>query len=497
MAPEDLRITRSRLLALGGAAIAGLYGLRAPAALARTREAPTGRYVSRPDLLPPPITVAVPASGRPSAPLFLAPFDITAASSPQSNPASQSQSGPLVVDDRGEPIWFLPFGSKTAMGFRVQKYRGRRVLTWYEGTVLGPYGGSFVVYDPSYHEVARVEAGHGRHGDLHEFLLTPRGTALITIYNEISADLTSIGGTANGRLVTGIVQEVDVATGDVLFEWRSREHVGLEETLTPQVTQAGNVDYFHLNSIAVDSDGHLLVSARNTSTVYKIHRKTGSVIWRLGGKKSDFTFGPGASFAFQHDARRHPDGTMTIFDNAASRPDPTLASRAIRIRLDAKRRHATLVHEYATTDARNVWAMGNVQQLDGGGIFVGWGTDGSFSEFGRDGQLRYDARFADGSVSYRAFRWDWEARPTGRPAVAVVREDGGAMTVYASWNGATEVARWRVETGASAQRLSAAATHPRAGFETAMTMPATGGYVSAVALDAKGKALGASVPVAV
>lgn len=491
-------MTRGRLLALGGTALVGLAGLRVSSAEAHPVDVAAQGYVSRPDLKPPAITVAVPAARADPGLVFLAPFDISAASgSPPSVPASESRSGPLVVDDRGEPVWFLPFGSKTAMDFRVQKYRGRRVLTWYEGTVLGPYGGSYVVFDPTYHEVARVRAGNGRHGDLHEFLLTPKGTALITIYNEIAADLTSIGGPAQGRLVTGIVQEVDVASGKVLFEWRSRDHVPLGESIMTGVTPAGNVDYFHLNSVALDRDGHLLVSARHTSTVYKVHRRTGKVLWRLGGKRSDFTFGPKAAFAYQHDVRRRADGSLTIFDNGGALPGTGTSSRGIRVALDMHARHATLVREYLPPDRRDGWAMGNVQQLADGGVFVGWGTDGSWSELDAKGRLRYDARFADGDVSYRAFRWTWAARPTGRPATAVIRNGDGTMTVFASWNGATEVARWGVETGASQSLLSRATTHERTGFETAITLPATSGYVSVVALDSAGKALGTALPVAV
>lgn len=497
VAPESPRITRRRFVALGAAGGAALLGLRVPTAAASPGSTPAG-YISRPDLHPPAITIATPAQGTQPGAIFLAPFDISAAGASEAPPlpASQSRSGPLVVDDRGEPLWFLPFGSKTAMNVRIQKYRGRRVLTWYEGTVLGPYGGEFVIFDPTYHEIARVQAGNGRHGDLHEFLLTPKGTALITIYNEVTADLTAIGGATDGRLVTGIVQEVDVASGDVIFEWRSRDHVALDESFMTEVTPAGNVDYFHLNSVALDRDGHLLISARHTSAVYKVNRRTGKVIWRLGGKRSDFTIDPAAAFSFQHDARRHPDGTITLFDNNAALPGPGVASRAIRIRLDIKAKHASLVREYAPADPRAGWAMGNAQRLPDGGLFVGWGTDGSFSEFAPDGRLRFDARFADGSVSYRAYRWSWVARPTGRPAVAVVRNDDGTMTVYVSWNGATQVTRWRVDTGTRPDRLQPAVTHRRTGFETAIPLPATSGFLSVIALDAASKPLGATTPVA-
>ncbi len=417
----------------------------APTGAKAAREAATvNGYVSRPDLNPPAIAFDFPADGTAAGSIFLAPFDITAASGAyQSTPNSQSHSGPLVVDDRGEPVWFLPLGSTTAMDVRVQTYQGRPVLTWYEGTVLGAEGGSWVIFDPTYHEVARVQAGKGRHGDLHDLQLTPEGTALITIYREIATP-------AVPRLVTGIVQEVDVASGRVLFEWRSNEHVGIDESYMPQVAPAGNVDYFHLNSIDVDTDGNLLLSARNTSTIYKVDRKSGAVLWRLGGMKSDFAVDAAASFAYQHDVRRRPDGTITIFDNNAAVPGAQTLSRGLRIKLDMKKMRASFVAEYLAPTARTTWAMGDVQQLEDGGVFIGWGTDGSFTELGPDGSVRLDARFADGSVSYRAFRFELDAQPKGRPATMVVRNADGSLTLYVSWNGATQVAKWQLVAGPSA-----------------------------------------------
>ena len=130
------------------------------------------RFVSRPDLRPP--VVAVTTTSETVAPghVLIAPFQITGKAGPG--------YGALIVDNAGQPIWFKPEATLTAMNLRVQRYRGKPVLTWYEGEVLGAYGGDFVVADQSYREVARVKAGHGEHGDLHEFLLTSRGTALIT-----------------------------------------------------------------------------------------------------------------------------------------------------------------------------------------------------------------------------------------------------------------------------------------------------------------------------
>jgi hypothetical protein len=492
-------LTRRRFLCgLGAAAASTLLPGRAAA---RTAPAPGGRadqagspFLSRPDLVPPTVEVTTPARGTASGYVLLAPFDITGKASPG------KQFGPLIVDNHGEPVWSRPVSGATAMGLRVQRYRGRPVLTWYEGQVLGPYGGQFVAVDESYREVLRVEARHGYRADLHEVLLTTRGTALITIYSEITADLSSLGGPAQARLVEGVIQELELPSGRVLFEWRSSTHVPVAESFLTDVTPAGNVDYFHLNSIGVDLDGDLLVSARNTSTVYKLDRSTGRIVWRLGGKASDFTIEAAAAFAFQHDVRRHPDGTLTLFDNATATPPGAGSdgaggsSRPIRLALDMGSMTARLAEVLQAPDPRLAFAMGNVQQLPDGGTFVGWGTAGPFTEFGPAGDVRFDARFGDGSVTYRAFRSPWIGLPADRPAIAVGQDGAGTATVYASWNGATEVARWRVLAGPGPEKLRWVKTAGRAGFETAIPIRLRGGFVAAAAVSATGKVLGTSAP---
>jgi hypothetical protein len=492
-------VTRRQFLVWSGAAaVSGLLASRASArTLGRARRsvprAAGAPFVSRPDLVPPSVTITTPAKQTASGYILLAPFDITG-KAPKTR-----QYGPLIVDNAGQPVWFRPISGTTAMGLRVQKYKGKPVLTWYEGQVLGPYGGEFVVVDTGYRELMRVKAARGYKADLHEFLLTSRGTALISIYSEIRTDLSSVGGPADGRLVEGVVQELELPSGRVLFEWRSSTHVPVDESFLTDVTPAGNVDYFHLNSIAVDLDGNLLVSARNTSAVYKVERKTGRILWRLGGKKSDFAVDPAAAFSFQHDVRRHADGTLTIFDNAASAP-PTgstgeASSRPIRVSLDMNAMTASLVDVLEPPSPRLAFAMGDLQQLPDGGAFVGWGTAGPFTEFTSSGEIRFDAGFADGSVTYRAYRFPWAGRPSGRPAVAVRPASGGKMTVHASWNGATEVTHWQVRGGPAAGRLKLLGTARRRGFETVIPIRRRNGYVSVAAVDASGRVLGTSAAV--
>jgi hypothetical protein len=368
------------------------------------------------------------------------------------------------------------------MDFKLQEYRGREVLTFWEGVHTGYGQGEYVLMDGAYREVARVRAGNGLQGDHHEFLVSPQDTALITIYRKVRTDLSSLGGAAEATVLDGIVQELDIETGEVLFEWHSLDHVGVDESY------AKPYDYFHINSIEVDNDDNLLVSSRTTSAVYKIDRKTGEVLWRLGGKKSDFGMGEGTRTAYQHDARRQPDGTLTIFDNG--NVNEVEQSRGIELELDEEAMRATLVREYTHPDKVLAATQGNVQVLENGNVFVGWGSEPVLSEFGHDGELLFDARVPEEGESYRAFRFEWEGRPQDEPALAAGARGEDQVAVYASWNGATEVAEWEVLAGPGPDRLEPVGSAPRKGFETAITVKTNEPYVGVRAKDASGKVLG-------
>ena len=256
-------------------------------------------------------------------------------------------------------------------------HKGETVLTWWEGYYTGHGQREYVICDDSYHEIARFTAANGYNGDHHEFLISPQDTALIAIYEGVHA--ISPTSAALGAAWQCLVQELDIETGEVLFEWRSIDHVALEETyVTPLQDGRPGIDYFHLNSIDVDHDDNLLISARETSTVYKIDRKSGEIKWRLGGKRSDFEMGEGTRFAFQHDARRLPDGTISIFDNGSlvfenGTPKAVEESRGIVLGLDERKMKATLVREYTHPDKQYADAAGNMQVLPNGNVFVGWG----------------------------------------------------------------------------------------------------------------------------
>jgi len=299
----------------------------------------------------------------------------------------------------------------------------------------------------------------------------------------------------------GIVQELDIQTGEVLFEWQSIEHVGLEETyITPSEDHYPGIDYFHINSIDVDHDNNLLISARETSTVYKIDRKTGEVIWRLGGKMSDFQMEQGARFAFQHDARRLPDGTISIFDNGTTVfqngvPKAVEDSRAIVLEVDEELMRAKLVDEYTHPEGMRADAAGNTQVLPDGDVFVGWGRALAISEFSHEGDLLFDLRLPPQNRSYRAFRFPWRGNATDRPACAAERTSQEEIRLYVSWNGATDVASWEVLAGPRAGRLKSLGSIPKEGFETAMVVRTADPYSVVMAKDRSGRVLGTTEPV--
>jgi hypothetical protein len=246
-------------------------------------------------------------------------------------------------------------------------------------------------------------------------------------------------------------------------------------------------DYFHINSIDVDHDGNLLVSARNTHTIYKINRRTGDIIWRLGGRRSDFKLGRGASFGWQHDARRLPNGTISLFDNAAA-PKLRRQSRGLVLRLDERHKLATVARTFVHTPPIVAVDQGNMQMLPNGHYLVGWGHEPWFTEFGPQGVALLDARFArHGADSYRAYRFPWVGRPRRPPAVAVLRDK-----VYVSWNGATEVAAWQLLAGADKKKLRPVRTVPKTGFEEAIPLPRGAAWVAVRALDRLGHSLAKS-----
>jgi hypothetical protein len=418
--------------------------------ITRDLKANVQRFISRPDLVPPRVFVDRAEPGRTPGFTLL-------------GPKGGRAMGPMIVDDAGQLVWFRSLPRDTAaFDVRVQSYRGQPVLTWWQGKLVGGGGrGEGLIFDAGYDLVKRVRMGNGFKADSHEFTLTPAGTALFISYDGVYRQ--------EGRVLQAVVQEVDIATGLVLFEWHSVGNIATSESDRRRESPRQQLDYMHLNSVAVDEDGNFILSARGTSAIYKVSRATGRVLWRLGGKRSDFTMTPGTRFFEQHDVRPGPGETLTIFDNAR----PGNRSRALTLKLEHGR--ATVVAARTHPLSLRASTQGGVQPLPNGNTFVGWGSQRWFTEFDAAGNVVLDGRMSRGMDSYRAYRSPWVGTPKTKPTA--VRRDG---RLHVSWNGATQVAAWQVGTK----------TYPRTGFET--SVPAPSARTAVRALDSSGTVLGQS-----
>jgi hypothetical protein len=442
-------------------------------------------FITRPDLIPPAVTVTANSGAQAPGDLFLAPY------------AGPGQYGPMILDSSGALLWFdrLAPGARAA-DLRAQEYDGGRVLTWWQDPVIagGHRGSGVVIANSSYRTIAVVRAGNGYEPDLHAFRITPQGTAVFTVYDAIRCNLSAYGGPVEGAVADTLAQEVDLRTGLVRYEWHSLDHVAPTDSYIPASRADGPRspwDFFHINAVEAQQSGNLLIDSRNTWAAYEVDGHSGQVIWRLGGKRSSFAMGPGASPAWQHDAREQPDGTITFFDNGGT-PKVHPQSRGIVLRLNAQNGTATLVGSFVNSTPLLAASQGNLQPLPDGNWLLGFGQDPYFSEFSPAGALLFAGHLPPAYQSYTVLKYPWSGAPSAPPQLAVVAAAHGGLLAYASWNGATAVAQWRLLGGSGAHALAALATAPRAGFETSIPSTAAPRYVAVQALDAQGQVLGTS-----
>ncbi|MBV9805627.1 MAG: arylsulfotransferase family protein [Solirubrobacterales bacterium] len=433
-------------------------------------------FHSRPDLQPASVTVNKRSGAAYNGDIFL---------TPQYGPV---QNGPMLLDPAGNLIWFQPVPpNQLATDFRVQQLGGQPVLTWWQGyTNNGSGRGDGVIYNTAYQQIATVQAANGLQGlDLHEFLLTPQGDAWV-----VGVSPVHYGGMTR-PLMDAVVQEIDINTGLVLFEWHALDHVPITESYFKTNAKGFVFDPYHLNSIAIDTDGNVIVSMRNTWALYKINVQTGAVMWTLGSNRSSFKLGAGAGTAFQHDAVVQPDGSITMFDDGGG-PPTIRAGRAVQVAVNQANNTVSLIRQYQHTPALDTNFEGNAQVLPGGDVFVGWGQQPYFTEFNSAGKMVFDGRFTSNTSSYRAYRMAWSGQPTGSPNVAAAPNNDATSEVWASWNGATSVASWQVLAGQSPGSLVPLMTVPKRGFETAMAASTGSPYLAAQALDSGGHVLATS-----
>lgn len=503
------RIRRVAVAAAGGCLLAAsLAGAAAAAPIGAYTTAGAWKFVSAPSLHPPKLTTdARTVASRLALGDFLVDsFPNVAASGPMIG-----EGGPLILDSRLRPVWVQPAGTTVVSAdLQQETYDGQPVLVWWRGLITksgATESGQVVVVDQHYRTLATLRASAPWLISIHDAVISG-STIWVTVYRYAHGqNLKRYGGSRSGTVFDSGVQAYDLKTGRLLYTWDPLKGgpagVPLAESEQPASAPTaphGAWDAYHVNSVQVLANGEILVSMRNTWAAYLIDTGAGRIVWRLGGRRSSFSLPSKARFAWQHDVGLLPDGEVTLYDDACCRElgDGSFApasgqSRGLVLRVDAASRRASLVAAYPHRPARASVFLGSMQRLDNGNALVGWGSLPYFSEYSPSGRLLLDAVWPGKDQSYRAlFTSDWVGTPYYPPSGAA-RTSRGRTTVFASWNGATQVARWEILAGPSAAQLTTVATVPKNGFETSVGL-GTRRYQAfrVIAVDAQGSVLGTS-----
>ena len=494
--------TRIGLALAATACIAAVAAASAQAASAAPVGAFTKKgawsFVSAPKLHPPKLITLRPTATSKLAPgyFMVANFKNLTTSAPM-----VGEGGPLMLDNKLAPVWFNPVGTNQLAGnLREQSYLGKPVLTYWQGLISSvgeTTSGQFIVVDQHYKKIASIKGQDGWVLSEHDFVISG-GDAWVTAYKDIPMDLSAFGGPVNGTLSDSAVQEYDLHTGKLLYTWSASAHIPRRDSYTQPPPNGFPWDTYHVNSVEPYGNGTFLVSMRNTWAIYLVSARTGRIIWTLGGKHSSFTIPSQGEFKWQHDARLQNGSTVTLFDDhccditgADTYLPATGPSRGLELKLDQAGHATTVVHQYSHGTTFHSEYMGNTQTLANGNVIVGWGQVPFVSEYTPAGKLIFDAAFPSPDMSYRAYVQPWVGKPLSPPSGAA-RAHGGATTVYASWNGATQVSTWKVLAVGSDGSTQPLATHARTGFET--SIPVSGGArrFQVQAIGASGQVLGTS-----
>ncbi|KAF5389188.1 hypothetical protein D9757_003417 [Collybiopsis confluens] len=389
--------------------------------------------------------------------------------------------GALIYDKNGDLIWDGTQYGQTLL-FRTATYQKDPVILLWTGAIAayGVGSGYDLILNNKYQIVANFTADlNGTLADFHDTVITSNDTALITAYQPKTWDLSNYN-IPNGWLLDSVAQEVDPSTGKASFTWIASDHVDVNSCYASPgssgTSEDNPWDFFHINSIDKDSAGNYLISSRHCHTLYYVG-PNGNVIWTIGGKNSSVTMNANTGFGWQHDARwRNNEKQISIFDNAGtSWEQDSTTSRGILLDYDAAGNSVSLSTVWLPFNQTVSESQGNVGMMDSGNTIIGWGQEPYFSEYNADGQFLYAVQFGVGDVqSYRAYSFNWTGNPTTLPSVSVETDDS-STTVYASWNGATEVVTWRLlgSTADSPQLAIPISNHSRSGFETGMTVTDT------------------------
>ncbi|HLT23748.1 MAG TPA: aryl-sulfate sulfotransferase [Ignavibacteria bacterium] len=320
-----------------------------------------------------------------------------------------------IIDNSGAVAHSIESNS-TSLDFKKHK---NGTYSFFNG-----FSNSYIILDSKFDPIDTVGCGNGYETDGHELIILDNGHMLVMSYDSTKVDMSTIvpGGHPGASVIGLVIQELDKEK-NVVYQWRSWEEMEITDASSSIDLTQQKLDPIHGNSIERDYDGHLLISSRHLDEITKLDRRTGKIIWRLGGKKNEFTFiNDPERFSYQHDARRVAPGRILLFDNGNYHSPPY--SRAIEYELNEITKTAKLVWEFNHNKEVYGFAMGNAQRLSNGNTLICWGaTQPNVTEVNPLGQIVFEMSLEPGLFSYRAFRYPYNESDSPYPNSFVLNQN--------------------------------------------------------------------------
>ncbi len=312
----------------------------------------------------------------------------------------------MILENDGTPYFYKRFpGSDQTRDFKLQP-TGTLTRRVYQGM------NCYVEMDSQYTNIDTLRCGHGYGTDEHEVQLIPNHHCFLIALDYRQVDMSKLitGGNPSATVIGNHVQELD-ANHSVVFEWRSWDNFDITDAVHENLKGA-TIDYVHMNSIAIDYDSNIVISNRHLSELTKINRKTGKIMWRLGGAHNQFSFlNDPVGISYQHDARPVPGkpDQYTVFDDG-NYHSPAF-SRVVEYKVDTTTMTVTKVWEYRHSPDYFTWWMGSAQRLPNGNTLIDWSDNPlpKVHEVTPSGETVYEANFASAMPCYRTFRFEWES----------------------------------------------------------------------------------------
>ena len=338
----------------------------------------------------------------------------------------------MMLDRYGNLVYYKKFNSP-ANDFKLQ-VNGKMS---YAFTPAGnPNAGNFHIMDSTFFIKDTIRCVNGIFTDTHDMIILPNGHYLLMGFEFRVMNLSSYNwfngngspGSPNATVKCGVIQVLD-ANKNLVFMWKCADYFQFSDVDERWLFNPNNVDWTHFNSAELDSDGNILISVRHFNEVTKVNRQTGAIMWRMGGKRNQFTFinDPHSGFFGQHDARRISGGNITVFDNAYIQQS-MYGARAVEYAVNEQALTSQLVwsSEYSPNSSSRF--LGNAQRLANSNIVIGWGgllnANVTFTCIKPGGGKVMEISFPDTQYTYRAFNFPLLPFRLNRPVVSCYASSG-------------------------------------------------------------------------